>query len=494
MAKILFLNPSKMGSGYTPIWVASHTGLLKKDGHELKLFDALFYKTWSDNYTQRNTEIEMYQPSSYESHITLNEGDIYADLQACIDEFRPDIIFWGAISSHIHSEGEYVSVQYGSDLLRRVKTNAIKIAAGIQPTADPKLMLELFSDVNYFIRGESEFVLKDIAKKIDEKSSISEVRGLVFKEKNQLRTNPPQAIIADMDLLEPYDYSLFDEQVFYRPYNGKVVRAVDYEMSRGCPYTCDYCVETVIQKYYGFTERTAVGMLKNVNRYLRSKSSARIFAEIKKIYEEKNVTFFRCQDTNFLTIPRATLSELATAIQASGLPIFLYIETRPEQVSPVTVTLLKKLNVDGVGTGIEVASDEFRETNLHRFCKQSEIIKAFDLLKEAGIKRTTYNVLGFCGETEELILETIRFNQLLNPDNISTSFYSPYIGTAEHKRSVAENCFDSYEYNLNDGLRSATKSKLVSKEKLEFFRKYFTKLVREGLEQLPALKAFEGIE
>ena len=30
MAKILFINPNKWGRGITPIWVASHSGLLKK--------------------------------------------------------------------------------------------------------------------------------------------------------------------------------------------------------------------------------------------------------------------------------------------------------------------------------------------------------------------------------------------------------------------------------------------------------------------------------
>ncbi len=54
--------------------------------------------------------------------------------------------------------------------------------------------------------------------------------------------------------MAPYDYSIFEEQTFYRPYNGNVVRAVDFEISRGCIYSCSYCVETVIQNYYSFNE------------------------------------------------------------------------------------------------------------------------------------------------------------------------------------------------------------------------------------------------
>ena len=39
---------------------------------------------------------------------------------------------------------------------------------------------------------------------------------------------------------------LFDDQVFFRPYNGKVVRAVDIELSRGCIYSCSYLDDVTI--------------------------------------------------------------------------------------------------------------------------------------------------------------------------------------------------------------------------------------------------------
>ena len=61
-----------------------------------------------------------------------------------------------------------------------------------------------------------------------------------------------QKIIPDLDIMSPYDYSIFEEQTFFRPYNGEVLKAVDFEISRGCIYSCSYCVETVIQKYYSF--------------------------------------------------------------------------------------------------------------------------------------------------------------------------------------------------------------------------------------------------
>ena len=73
-----------------------------------------------------------------------------------------------------------------------------------------------------------------------------------------------------------------------RPYNGKVVKAVDYEMSRGCIYSCNYCVETIIQKYYDFEESSSkTGAIKNFKSYLRNKSAKKIFEELEYLNKKK---------------------------------------------------------------------------------------------------------------------------------------------------------------------------------------------------------------
>ena len=79
--------------------------------------------------------------------------------------------------------------------------------------------------------------------------------------------------------------------------------------------------------------------------------------------------------------------------------------------------------------GVEVSSENFRKNNLNRFPAQEKIINAFSLLKDANIKRTAYNIIGLPNETEDMILDTIKFNSILDPDNITVAFYSPYLVT-----------------------------------------------------------------
>ena len=424
----------------------------------------------------------MFKPSEYSSFIKYKNSSVIKDLQEKIDSFKPDLIFWSALSSHIHSEGEYVNIENGYEILKKINVNkAIKITGGLQATATPELVFKNFPNIDYLIMGESEIVLAEIADSLDNRKSPEEINGVSFIKNNQVIKNDKQKIINDLDILTPYDYSIFEDQVFFRGYNGEVVRAVDFEFSRGCIYSCAYCVETIIQNYYGFNESSKkTGAINNFKSYLRHKSAKKIFKEIKDLNNKKKINLIRCQDTNFLTNDKKVLTELSELMESSNLKIRLYIETRPEGINDKSVALLKKLKVDGVGMGIELSAEDFRETELNRFASQSKTIQAFDLLKKNHIKRTSYNVIGFPNQTEDSILQTIEFNKLLNPDNITVAFYSPYYGTAQHREGVKKGVFDEFESGADATLRSVSKSFKLSKEKLEYYKMNFVSLVRDG--------------
>lgn len=496
MAKVLLIHPSKWGRGITAIWIPAHAALLRAHGHEVRLFDATFYSDWTVREVSYNTRNQQYRPTGYEAQVRYDETDVREALQAELDAFQPDLVFWSALSSHIHGEGEYVNVQYGHQLLEGLQTSAKRITGGLQVTAAPGEAYSRFPAVDWFIAGESELALTAVADSLDASSlDPACVAGLIWKDAaGEVVVNPRQDLIHDLDVIPPYDYSLFSEQALLRPYNGELLKGVDYELSRGCIYTCAYCVETVIQGYYGFSERTPRGALVRAKSYLRHKSAARVLEEWTQLHRDLGVTLIRCQDTNFLTIDRATLEELATLLEAAKLPIQLYIETRPEGINAKTCALLKRLQVDGVGMGVELSTQGFREDQLNRFADQDKIVRAFELLRENGIRRTAYNIIGLPDQEEASILETVAFNHRLDPDNMTVAFYSPYLGTQQQEKSVEGDYFEDYEEDVDGQLRSLSRHGVMTRELLEFYKANFVRLVREGLDGLDALKAAANLE
>jgi len=478
MSKILLINPNKWGRGITHIWIASHSSILKREGHTVELFDSTFYNSWKHKETSVEKE---FLSTNYDELVSFSDSNPREDLQNKINTFKPDIIFWSAISSHIHSEGEYVNIQNGYDLIKNLKypKNSILVTGGLQATSAPNLILEKMPKIDYLIMGESELVLLEIVTNLKNKEKISKINGIAYKDNSIFKKNSPQKILENLDILSPYDYSIFSDQTFLKKYNGKVYKGVDYELSRGCIYSCAYCVETIIQKYYGFTEKNQkTGAIKNFKSYLRNKSAKVAFNEIKNLNKNFGVEIFRCQDTNFLTIERNCLESLAELLETSKLNIKLYIETRPEGINEQSIKLLKKLKVDGIGMGVEAASEDFRQTSLKRFANQSKIINAFKILKENKINRTAYNIIGMPSQDEQSIKDTIEFNKLIDPDNISVHYYSPYYGTECHENAVKEKLFDDYEYDADAFLRSKSKHPILTPEKLKYYKENFASLIR----------------
>jgi len=488
MAKILFINPNKWGRGITHVWIASHSGILKRNNHKVELFDATFYSDWSLNEVKFQTKNKMYKETNYEDYLKFNSNNVLDDLQKKIDEFKPDFIFWSAISSHIHGEGEYVNIQNGYDLLKDLNTNnSILLTGGLQATSASEIILKKMRKINYLIGGESELVLLEILNNFDEEKepknislNLESIDGISYLKENQFIQNKKQKIINDLDKISPYDYDVFDNQSLLRPYNGSVIKAVDFEMSRGCIYSCNYCVETIIQKYYDFNESSSkTGAIKNFKSYLRNKSAKKIFDELTYLNKKKNIELIRCQDTNFLTNDRNILLQLSDLLDKSNLSIKIYIETRPEGINEKSIELLKKLKIDGVGMGIELADEKFREDALNRFADQEKTLNAFELLKINGIKRTAYNIIGLPNQDEESILKTIEFNRKINPDNITVAFYSPYYGTRSQIDGKEAGIFDDYEFDVDSALRTKSKDTvLLPIDKLKFYKENFVNLVR----------------
>lgn len=123
MAKILLVNPNKWGRGITSIWIASHSGLLKKNKHKVELFDATFYENWNVDETAYNTKNMQYKETDYKKYISYSKEDVYKSLQDKVNSFDPDIIFWSAISSHIHGEdiiNDFKSLEISQTLVNKL--------------------------------------------------------------------------------------------------------------------------------------------------------------------------------------------------------------------------------------------------------------------------------------------------------------------------------------------------------------------------------------
>jgi radical SAM superfamily enzyme YgiQ (UPF0313 family) len=65
------------------------------------------------------------------------------------------------------------------------------------------------STVDLIVRGEGEQTLLEIAQNLGEHSKLHDIKGITYKENNQVLRTPNRPFIQDLDTLPKPAYSLF---------------------------------------------------------------------------------------------------------------------------------------------------------------------------------------------------------------------------------------------------------------------------------------------
>ena len=219
-----------------------------------------------------------------------------------------------------------------------------------------------------------------------------------------------QAPYPAWDLLDLRRYAL---PLVDKPY-------VLVETSRGCPYTCDFCVAPIHQGHK-FRERSAKSLVD----------------EIERTYRELGIEFFYLWGDT-VTLNVKSFSAFCDELIARQLPIQWFGNARADNLTdPAFVHRLRRAGCWMLALGIESESDEVRKDMVKRLERQ-KIQAAFANMRQAGIKSFAFFIFGYPGETPQSMDLTTNYAIELDPD--FANFYPavPYPGTALFDKCVRE--------------------------------------------------------
>lgn len=190
------------------------------------------------------------------------------------------------------------------------------------------------------------------------------------------------------------------------------------ETSRGCPYTCDFCVAPIHQ---GHT--------------FRARDTARILAEIQRGVTERGLRYFYLWGDT-VTLNLKTFGTLADALIANPMNIQWLANARADNLAdPRFVNKLKKSGCWMLSFGVEAWSPDSRDA-MQKKLGQVAIRAAVANLKSAGIYSFAFFILGYPGETRDSMERTIDYAMELDVD--FAGFYPavPYPGTVMGDRAA----------------------------------------------------------
>ena len=171
----------------------------------------------------------------YQQHILLKEYTINQqkdEIMKDLYEEKPDVICFSCYIWNISFVKEL------AEDLKKVLPSVPFWAGGPEVSFDAEAFLAANPAFDGVMVGEGEETFLELAGYyVDHRKSLEQIRGIAFRKENQVLHNGWREIMDLSKVPFPYkDLQDFDHRIIY------------YESSRGCPFSCSYCLSSVDKK------------------------------------------------------------------------------------------------------------------------------------------------------------------------------------------------------------------------------------------------------
>lgn len=323
--------------------------------------------------------------------------------------------------------------------------------------------------------GEGEKTIIELLKKIEKNESITEVKGICYKEGGKVIFTLPREQIEDLDSIPFPDYESFG---FEKVLNNQ--RSLDFFYglldyprvynllgSRGCAFQCTFCYHSIGSKY-------------------RKRSIKNIIQEIEFAINRYNITSFNLHDDLF-SADKERLNEFCKEIQKLNKKYSkkllwhcsLWVGTIDEK----TLNTLKEAGCLLIGFGFESYSKKVLQS-MRKPITPEQIDNAIKLCLKTKTPIEGNFIFGDIEETKETAKETLDYWKDNCKGQVKLFFIHPYPGSEIYKSCLDRGIIkDELNFIKNEihhtYIRNMTKN--MSDEEFENLKKEIYELTRNSI-------------
>ena len=352
--------------------------------------------------------------------------------------------------------------ELGRQVARHVATqhHLPVVLGGIHATLCPEETIAA-DGVFALCRGEGEFPLLELCDALQADRDPTAIPNLWVKSAGKVFRNELRPLINPLDEL-PYP----DREIFDFDHLLKQLPEAEFMGSRGCPFQCTYCANhALVELYHG------------KGPYVRFRSIPHLMGEIETVLQRyPTIGFLGFHDDTFTLNPRWT-QEFVDAYSARfKLPF--WCNATADSITPDLAARLKQAGCYEVRLGVESGNDAIRTDILKKKVPRSAIVSAFKVLREAGLLRYAFNMVGLPFETPQTLRETVALNQEIQPDYVFCSIFYPYPGTQSWELCRAQGWIADTAVPSYFAHESALDQPSISRREVVFTHEIFRDLVR----------------
>ena len=327
-----------------------------------------------------------------------------------------------ALTSRAAVVGIYCMVSMLDECLwfaRQLRSQArLLVAGGPLPSCDPEPFLEHFDVV---VVGEGEQTMQDLLHALEQGSGFADIAGIVYRAtpalpgQPELVHTPARPFIRDLDQVPFPARDLLPNEGYIRYTREKYGYSITTVMStRGCPFRCEFCSNVVFGG--SFRQRSAASVVDEVEAALHLGYDRISFSD------------------DVFTMNRERVVAICREIRRRGLDFHWECLARVDALDFTTASEMRLAGCTRVFFGIESGSNEILEL-MNKKITTDQAQAAVEAARRAGLEVGAFFILCYPGDTDETVLQTLRFATRLPLDYLGLSIPYPLPGTALYNRT-----------------------------------------------------------
>ena len=259
------------------------------------------------------------------------------------------------------------------------------ILGGIHPSRMGRYLIKT-SPVDYIIKGDSEIVLPQLLRSINEKGDLRAINGIIFKERGEI-IETPESINTSFNEKMPFPaYDLVPRGVY---------DSLTIESSRGCSGNCSFCSIINKRKWRGFVADIAIERTLLAAREMRNKINSNSI-----VFTDDH--FFENKDRAIEILDRLYKTEISEYA--------LLVEAKLKILRDVRIiNIIKKYPRISIQVGVECGYDKGL-IKIGKGILTKDIFDVAQIILENHLNTNVFFsfIIGFPWETKDEILHTIK--------------------------------------------------------------------------------------
>ncbi len=299
--------------------------------------------------------------------------------------------------------------------------------------------------VDYVCMGEAESIMVEMVQKANQGKPLDTIQGVVSRLKlaeskmnNTALLSSP--LIDNLDEIPLPAWDLIPLSEYISSGRSRRMDEISHDYAativttRGCPFRCTFCATWTVH-----------------GRKMRYRSTENVIKELEILEEKYGVDLITVEDDMF-TIKKSRFIELCNAIYERfkdklefQLPNGLSVATLDEDI----IDALCKVGISVANVAIESGSKYTQKHIIKKGVNLERAKKVTKLFHDKGIITRTYFIIGFPGETRELIKESLDYAASLQIDWVNIALAAPLIGTEMYDQLIERGDIDT-SFNWDD--------------------------------------------